>query len=256
MQLFPLRESTLTKNDQSFRNHLLSALSPSDLALLGNLVPVDLPLRQTLEQPDTPIEWVYFIERGVASVVSQNAGRREIEVGIIGPEGMTAISLLGADDRTPFETFMQVEGDGFRIPAARLQLALEQSDTLSFALMRYSRAFHIQVAATSVSNGYAKLEERLARWLLMVADRVGESFNITHAFLATMLAVRRAGVTLALQVLEGRGLIGSSRGSVIILDRPGLIEASNGAYGLAEREQRRLLQPPEPRATSSSTEPA
>jgi len=246
MQLFPLRESILTQTDQPFRNRLLSALSPSDLALLGNLVPLDLQLRHTLEAPDTPIETVYFIERGVASVVSQNAGRREIEVGLIGPEGMTAISLLGADDRSPFETFMQVEGHGYCMPAQRLLRALERSDTLNHALMRYARAFHIQVAATSVSNGYAKLEQRLARWLLMVADRVGESFHITHAFLATMLAVRRAGVTLALQVLEGRGLIRSSRGSVIILDRPGLIEASNGAYGLAEREQCRLLQPLEP----------
>tara|TARA_R110002020_G_scaffold10961_18_gene41650 strand:+ start:3725 stop:4435 length:711 start_codon:yes stop_codon:yes gene_type:complete len=225
-----------------FRNHLLGALSPSDRLLLGPLEPVDLPLRCTLELPDTPIDAVYFIEQGVASVVSQTAGRREIEVGLIGPEGMSGISLLGADDRSPFETFMQVEGSGFRMPAGQLVTAMGQSDTLNRALMRYARAFHIQVAATSVSNGYAKLEQRLARWLLMVADRVGDSFHITHAFLATMLAVRRAGVTLALQVLEGRGLIRSSRGNVIILNRAGLIAASNGAYGLAEREQTRLLE--------------
>lgn len=234
-------------NQSPFRNHLLTALAPQDLDLLGTLEPVDLPLRHTLELPDTPIKTVFFIERGAASVVSQTAGRREIEVGLIGPEGMTGMSLLGADDRSPFETFMQVEGSGYRLPAERLVQALGRSDTLNHALMRYARAFHIQVAATSVSNGYAKLEQRLARWLLMVADRVGESFHITHAFLATMLAVRRAGVTLALQVLEGRGLIRSSRGNVIILDRPGLIAASNGAYGLAEREQSRLLQTQTPR---------
>ena len=242
LQLFPLRESILTQTDQPFRNHLLSALSPADLALLGDLTPVDLPLRQTLESPDTTIGTVYFIECGVASVVSQTAGRREIEVGLIGPEGMTAVSLLGADDRSPFETFMQVEGNGYHMPAPRLLQALDRSPTLNHVLMRYARAFHIQVAATSVSNGYAKLEQRLARWLLMVSDRVGDSFHITHAFLATMLAVLRAGVTLALQVLEGRGLIRSSRGNVVILNRPGLIAASNGAYGLAEREQSRLMQ--------------
>ena len=229
--------------DHTFRNHLLAALSPLDLALLGRLDRVDLPLRTTLEPPDQPIEFVYFLEHGVASVVSHIEGRREIEVGLIGPEGMSGMSVLSADDRSPFETFMQVEGDGFRISTATLIGAMDKSTTLTKALLRYARAFHIQVAATSVSNGHAKLEQRLARWLLMVGDRVGHSFDITHALLAKMLAVRRAGVTLGLQVLEGRGLIRSGRGNVTILDRNGLIAASNGAYGLAEREQLRLLKP-------------
>ena len=226
-----------------FRNQLLAALSPADLNLLGSLEHVLLPLRATLEPPDQTIEFVYFLEHGVASVVSRSEGRGEIEVGLIGNEGMSGMSILGADDRSPFETFMQVEGDGFRIPATHLVAAMGNSTSLNKILLRYARAFHLQVAATSVSNGYAKLEQRLARWLLMVGDRAGDSFDITHALLAKMLAVRRAGVTLALQILEGRGLIRSGRGNVVILDRPGLIAASNGAYGLAEREQMRLLQP-------------
>jgi len=242
MELLPLWErAVLANSERVFRNHLLNALTPEQLAFLGPLERVDLPLRQTLEPAETPIGSVYFIEAGVASVVAQTAGRREIEVGIIGPEGMTGIALLSADSQTPFETFMQVEGTGLRLPAERLLAALGHSDSLRRITQRYARSFNIQVAATAISNGNSKLVERLARWLLMVGDRAGGSFAITHAFLSTMLAVRRPGVTLALQILEGQGLIRSSRGNVTIIDRSGLIRATNGAYGLAEREQSRLL---------------
>ena len=227
--------------DHQFRNHLLTRLSPSDLALLGPLDHVELPVRQMLEPADMPIQFVYFIEEGVASVVAQTSGKLEIEVGLIGPEGMTGQALLTADEQSPFETFIQVEGAGYRLAADRLVRAIASSGELRMVLLRYARVFHLQVAATSVANGNSKLEERLARWLLMVGDRAGNSFHITHAFLATMLAVRRSGVTLSLQVLEGRGLIRSGRATVTILDRAGLIEASNGAYGPAEREETRLF---------------
>jgi CRP-like cAMP-binding protein len=235
----------LPDRQSPFRNRLLNKLSSSDLALLGPLERVELPLRQTLEPADAPVEFVYFIEEGVASVVAQASGQREIEVGLIGPEGMTGLALLTGDDQSPFETFIQVQGSAYRLAADRLVRATANSEALRLMLTRYARAFHLQVAATSVANGNSKLEERLARWLLMVADRAGNSFHITHAFLATMLAVRRSGVTLSLQVLEGRGLIRSGRGLVTILDRAGLIAASNGAYGLAEREEARLFPEPE-----------
>lgn len=87
------------------------------------------------------------------------------------------------------------------------------------------------MASTSIANGQALLEERLARWLLMVGDRLGSSFQIAHEFLAAMLAVRRSGVTLALQVLEGKGMIRSTRGNVAITDRDGLLARANGAHG-------------------------
>jgi CRP-like cAMP-binding protein len=242
----------LPDRQSPFRNRLLTRLSPGDLSLLGPLEHVELSLRQTLEPADAPIEFVYFIEEGVASVVSQTLGQREIEVGLIGSEGMTGVALLTGDDQSPFETFIQVEGTGYRLTADRLMRAITTSDELRVTLTRYARVFHLQVAATSVSNGNSKLEERLARWLLMVADRTGNSFHITHAFLATMLAVRRSGVTLSLQVLEGRGLIRSARGNVTILDRAGLVEASKGAYGLAEREEARLFPDPETGTTATS----
>lgn len=101
----------------------------------------------------------------------------------------------------------------------------------------------IQTAQTAVANAKAKLEERLARWLLMVHDRTGgRHVEITHQFMATMLGSRRAGVTVALHELEGRGLVRSERGRVTICDRAGLEELAGEFYGVAEREYRRIME--------------
>jgi hypothetical protein len=104
------------------------------------------------------------------------------------------------------------------------------------------RAFAIQVAFTALANGRAKLEERLARWLLMVHDRVvGDRIVLTHEYMAVMLGVRRPGVTVALHILEGKGAIRSHRGEVVIKDREGLAAEAGGGYGQPETEYARLL---------------
>ena len=99
----------------------------------------------------------------------------------------------------------------------------------------------IQSAHTALANATAKIDERLARWLLMAHDRVdGDEIPLTHEFLALMLGVRRAGVTVALQMLEGNGLVGSSRGVVHIINRRGLARLADGLYGTPEAEAARL----------------
>lgn len=223
-----------------FQNGILKKLSKGDIALLGPLALVDLHLHAMLEDVDMPIEFAYFIEEGVVSVVSQSTGQHNIEVGLVGREGMTGGSLVMADTRSPFASFVQIEGRGYRIGAAQLMHAIGLSTTLEDALRLSARAFHLQIAATSVAHGSAKLEARLARWLLMVGDRAGVSFHITHALLGMSLSVRRSGITLSLQMLEGRGLIRSGRGIVTIIDRSGLQLAASGTYGMAERELARL----------------
>jgi len=225
------------------RNKLLSQLSSADIALLGPMTKIDLRLRRSLEAADEPIEFIYFIEDGLASVVESVPDKGAVEVGVIGFEGMTGIALLFGDPQSPFDTYMQCEGTGFRVDAPALHVAIRESATLRGRFLLYARAFSIQVATTAFANGRSTLLERLARWLLMVNDRMGDSFNITHEFLSTMLAVRRSGVTVALQALEGRGLIRSTRGKIEIVSRELLIEASHGAYGRAEIEYRRLLPP-------------
>jgi CRP-like cAMP-binding protein len=202
---------------------------------------VDLPVRKQLENRNKTIEYAYFIESGFASVVANGTGR-SIEVGLIGREGMSGLAVVMGSDRTPHDTFMQVGGDGQRISSAKLRSAMAQSPALHRFFLRYAHAFMVQTAQTALANGRSKIEERLARWLLMAQDRLdGEVVPLTHEFLSVMLGVRRPGVTVALDLLEKDGLIRAKRGAVAILNRTGLRKVSNGAYGAAEAEFQRLL---------------
>jgi CRP-like cAMP-binding protein len=212
-------------------NRILARLSAADFALLEpHLKSIDLPVRKVLEKRGRPIKAVYFPESGFASVVA-NGGDRPIEVGLIGLEGMTGLPVILGNDRNSNEVFMQVAGQGQCLAAKDLREAIDKSVSLHRSLLRYAHVFLEQTTRTAVANGRSKIEERLARWLLMAADRVGEGeLPLTHEFLAMMLAVRRPGVTIAIQDLERRGLIDRKRGSVIILDREGLEKMSNGTY--------------------------
>ena len=223
------------------QNHILSKLPAGDLALLTpGLSPVDLPLRKPLETPNKLIDHVYFIESGFASVVA-NGNDRSIEVGLIGSEGMTGLAVLMGADRTPNATYMQLAGKGLRIASANLRKAMTQSETLHRLLLRYGHAFVVQTAHTALANGRNKVEERLARWLLMAHDRIdGDDLAITHEFMSIMLGVRRAGVTVALDTLENKGFVRARRGGVVILNRKGLEGITNGAYGAPEAEFKRL----------------
>jgi CRP-like cAMP-binding protein len=203
---------------------------------------VPLPLRTELEAPNTPIEHVFFMESGMGSVVAISATGQRLEVGVIGREGMSGSTIVMGNDRSPHESFIQVEGNAQRIRSDDLRNAMQQSSTLRPFLMHYVQAFTIQTAHTALANGRSKLEDRLARWLLMCHDRAdGDELPLTHEFLALMLGVRRTGVTLALHLLEARGLIKSKRSRIVIVDREGLEEAAAGSYGTPEAEYRRLV---------------
>ena len=213
------------------KNKILAALSNADLALLQpHLEPVELEVRKVLEQPNKPIKHSYFIERGLASIVAGNSHKR-LEVGLIGSEGMTGLPIVLGNDRSPHENFIQVAGEGSRIPADKLRGAMRQSRSLEKAFLKFAHSFMNQTANTAFSNGTATLEERLARWLLMANDRLdGDEIPLTHEFLSLMLGVRRAGVTVALNYLEHRGVIRLSRGQIVITDRKGLKASANGTY--------------------------
>jgi CRP-like cAMP-binding protein len=225
------------------RNRLLSVLPPDDfIRLRPQLQRVRLEFKQVLEAPNEPIKDVYFLEPGVGSIVAVAGGGERLEVGIFGPEGMSGLAVVQGSDRSPHETFIQVPGEAIRISAAALQQAFEASASVRRLLLRYAQAFSIQIAYTALANGRCNIDQRLARWLVMCHDRVdGESFPITHDFLALMLGVRRAGVTTALQSLEDKKAIRSSRGRIEILDREELIKFAGGSYGAAEAEYERLM---------------
>jgi hypothetical protein len=158
---------------------------------------------------------------------------------MIGREGMTGVSvLLGDNERAQHETYMQVAGQGQCLAVDRLHEAITKSTTLHQALLRYVQVFLRQTTETALANGRAKIEERLARWLLLAHDRIdGDELKLTHEFLAVMLGVRRSGITTALQELERKGLIAHRRSLVTILDREGLEQGSKSAYSRAIQER-------------------
>lgn len=218
-------------------------MDPADFALIEKaLQRVSLDFRTELERPGEPIDYVYFPEEGLLSIISRFETSRDVEVGIAGREGMSGTPLLLNDQRATYATNVQISGYAQRLPAPVLRHVLALSRRLHDYLLLFARAAEIQTASTASANGRAKLEERLARWLLMTHDRIsGDRLDVTHELLAVMLACRRPGVTVTLHLLEGRGLVRSNRGHVIILDRDGLELAANGSYGLAETEYARLL---------------
>lgn len=224
------------------RNRLLRLLPRDDLALLTpHLEQQEFPERREFEKPNKAVKAVYFIDTGITSVVARANGE-VVEVGLIGREGMTGHVVVMGSDRSPNETYVQVSGDGWFLPADALRDAMQESVTLRPLLMRYVQTFTIQATYTALANARGKLEERLARWLLMAHDRVdGDELPLKHDFLALMLGVRRAGVTVALHELAASSLIQTSRGSIVILDRDGLEEVANGLYGTPEREYKRLM---------------
>jgi CRP-like cAMP-binding protein len=230
------------KSSASPRNGRLAALSARDLGLLApHLRGVTLPLRQDLEKPNKRIDDVYFIDEGIASVVAVQKHER-VEVGLIGCEGMSGTSVVLGDRRSPHSTYIQVAGSGQRVAVENLRRAMSASASLNGTLLRYVQAFMVQTAHTAIANARARLDQRLARWLLMAHDRVrGDTLPLTHEFLSLMLGVRRAGVTEALQLLASRGFIKSGRGEINVLNRRALERTAGELYGVPEAEMRRLM---------------
>lgn len=231
--------------DESYsRNILLQSLAEDDLALLRPwLERVELGQNQMLVWADRPIEHIYFPEDGIASIVATTVGDGPTEIGIFGREGMSGTAVLLGSDRSPHQTFMQVDGAaGLRIPVEEFRNALCQSLSLRSSLLRYVQYFLVQSAHSTVSNAHHRIEARLARWLLMCHDRIdGDEIRLTHEFMSMMIAAQRTGVTLTLHVLEGGGMIRSKRARVTILDREKLIDLAGDAYGQPEVEYRRLI---------------
>ena len=231
---------------RSFRNHLLKTLPRQDLAVLASASsPVRLTVGQVIEVAGRPITEVVFPETGFVSVVARGRQQRRIEAGFIGFEGMTGSALVLGDDRSPHESFVQVGGSAHAIPADDLRDIMRSHPQVRELFLRYVLAFMIQTQNTILANGRARIEERLARWLLMAHDRIERpEIPLTHELLSIMLGVRRPGVTDALHRLEGYRTIRARRGVITIVDRERLMEIAEASYGAPEAEYARLLGEP------------
>lgn len=224
-------------------NRLLGLLPSKDSArLLSHLQRVPLEYRQSLYRANKPIEFVYFIETGVGSLVNTMANGQAAEVGTIGNEGVVGLPLLLGDARAPTSVYVQVPGVGLAMKAKLFEKELMRSATTRLLMLRYAHAFFNQVAQSAACNHFHSLQQRCCRWLLMTHDRMqADEFLLTQEFLAMMLGVQRTGVTAAAGALQRAGLIRYKRGNVTILDRRRLEKGSCECYAISKAEFDRLL---------------
>jgi CRP-like cAMP-binding protein len=224
-------------------NRLLSLLTRADYQrLLPHLRSVPLEYRKSLYQANARIEFVWFIETGVGSLVKTLANGDASEVGTIGNEGMVGLPLLLGDHRAPTSVYVQVPGVGLRMTAALFAKELAASASMRKVMLRYAHAFFNQVAQSAACNQFHPLRQRCCRWLLMTHDRMrSDQFLLTQEFLAMMLGVQRTGVSAAAGALQQAGLIRYARGNVTILDRAGLTRQACECYDISKREFDRLL---------------
>ncbi|MDR5862614.1 Crp/Fnr family transcriptional regulator [Halomonas campisalis] len=195
-----------------------------------------------ISEPDGQIQHVYFPLNSFVSLIAQLSGRERLEVTMVGSEGMLGMPLILGLDESPLRALVQGAGPALRMPAADFGQHLAQSPALQALLKRYLYVLMHQLSQVAACTHFHHVEARLARWLLMTQDRAhSDHLHLTHAFLATMLGVRRAGITLAAMALQARGLIRYHRGDITVLDRTRLIEAACGCYAADCRLYRRVI---------------
>lgn len=226
----------------TYKNELLAALSPADLKrLVPHLSPVVLKMNRTLHNPGEIVETVYFLEEGICSVVVTMQDGATVEVGILGCDGFVGAPAILGTGGSPNRSFIQIPGHGYSIKASVLRAQSQGSSALLALLQRSIQGMMVQTAQTAACNRVHELHERLARWLLMCRDRVGEDrLIITQEFLAMMLGTRRTTVTVAAGMLHKAGLIAYTRGHVTIENHAGLKNAACECYEIVLDEYVRL----------------
>jgi CRP-like cAMP-binding protein len=223
-------------------NRLLELTAASDLELIEpHLERVQSAKGEVCIEPFQPIHYVYFLDGGLGSTVIPDGVSGISDVGMQGYEGLIGVPAILGVDQSPHKVFMQVGGPMRKIRIEPLRLAMDRSPAFRDLLLSYVHVFLLQTAQTAHVNARFKVEERLARWILMAADRLGPELALTHEYLSNMLGVRRPSVTEALHILEGERLITSKRNHIVARDRAGLEALAGFGYGIAEAEYRRLI---------------
>jgi CRP-like cAMP-binding protein len=224
-------------------NRLLAALPAEDYArFFSALEPIDLSLRQVIQEGSQPIEQVYFIESGVTSVLTVMADGSSVEVGMIGPEGMVGVPAMLDPEAAASHIIVPIPGAALKTPVALCKSAFEASAAVRAVMLRFAGNRLAMSAQTAACNRLHSIEQRCARWLLMAYDRAGtETMPMTHEFLASMLGVRRAGVTTTTGELQRAGLITYRQRSITIRDPGGLRALACECYGIDHARYHRLV---------------
>lgn len=220
------------------QNRILASLPAEEFERISShLVEVSLPLGEIIYQPEQKIEYVYFPENSLVSLLAVLEDGETVEAGVIGYEGFVGVPVvLGVQSGTT-QALIQGAGDAQRITSQALRSLINDGGQLQSLLLRFTHTLFTQIAQTAACNRAHDLNQRLARWLLLSHDRLRkEEFILTHEFLSRMLGTRRAGVSVAANGLRQGGLIDYSRGRVRIKNRKGLEQAACECYGVVKAE--------------------
>ena len=226
-------------------NRLLLLLSPDDRRIVdAHLKPTEVTFDQVLYGFGDVIGTVYFPETAVASYVMTMEDGRTVEVGTVGNEGAVGLSAWMGTPDSPTTVLGQVAGSAQSMSLEALRACANESPALRDLLLRAMQAFSIQTMHSAACNGLHSVEQRLARWILMTHDRVRhDALPLTQQFLAYMLGVYRPAVTIVARTFQAAGLIQYERGSVTIVDRPGLESTACECYHAGKAATDALIPP-------------
>ncbi|MGA7914144.1 MAG: Crp/Fnr family transcriptional regulator [Candidatus Acidiferrales bacterium] len=218
-------------------NKILLSIPEHEFAAVGpHLEAVALPGHRILHEPSEELNYAYFPNSGLISLVVAMEDGKTVEAAVVGNEGVAGIPSAVCLARSPLREVVQIAGEGFRVKVNALQMVLKYAGEFQMVLSRYAVIQGIQVAQTAACNRLHDVEQRLARWLLMAQDRVdGGSILITHDFLATMLGTDRSSVSLAAGILQRKRNIEYTRGAVKILSRKKLEGSACECYRVIQQ---------------------
>jgi len=225
------------------QNHLLAALPAAEFeSLAAHLELVPLPLGEILYEPGTQLRHAYFPTTSIVSLHYVMETGASAETAGVGNEGVVGISLFMGGETTSSSAVVQTNGHAYRLERRLLKQEFERAGLFQRLLLRYTQALMTQMAQTAACNRHHSLEQQLCRWLLWTLDRVSSrELVITQELIASMLGVRREGVTEAAGKLQRAGFISYRRGHIAVIDRSGLETHACECYGVVKKELNRLL---------------
>jgi CRP-like cAMP-binding protein len=236
------------------RNHLLAALPTAEFdRLVPHLKPVDMLLGDVLYEPGGQMQHAYFPTTAIVSLHYVTASGASAETAGVGNEGVVGISLFMGGDTTPSSAVVQTAGHAYRLNSGVLKREFDRGGLMQRLLLRYTQALITQMTQTAACNRHHSVEQQLCRWLLLTLDRLpSNELVMTQELVASMLGVRREGITEAAGNLQRAGLIRYRRGHIAVLERSGLEAAACECYAVVKKELVRLLSDVRYRQTASA----
>jgi CRP-like cAMP-binding protein len=235
--------ATLSTRYTPNQNHLLAAL-PAEIfeRISPHLELISMPLGEVLQESGGPLQHVYFPTTAIVSLHYLMENGASAEIAGVGNEGVLGISLFMGGNTTPTLATVQTAGCGYRLKGRLMMEEFNRAGPMMRLMLLYTQALITQISQTAVCNRHHSVEQQLCRWLLLTLDRLSSNeLTMTQELIASMLGVRREGITEAAGNLQRAGLISYRRGHITVIDRSGLESRACECYNVVKKELHRLL---------------